>query len=531
MAYNNFTVVEDNVNGIANLKVVEFNYNGQNVRNLVYIPDDVSEDTKVFMYAHGADDGYVGSPSFKPICDMLQQNGSDSIVVMALHQYTYANEPTGHEMNYFLSVLKDNFNVNTDKAMYAGFSSGGPSALVAAMDMKRENPSSKPVVALIDSIYYNGLISDPENLSLLSGVTILDLYNNFNKASDAKLLAQNGVNIVRAFNGNGHVDVNVNFFNNGLIDSFNGNLDSLNGDYQFQKFDPDSGEWVNIIKDEVYELINNGDILVDNPYRYYDKLSNLGDLQCNNEFIASKINTIRGNIKNTNFLSSKGNDSYGSTTMIPNAEADIIQTYFTSCASLLNDIEKDTVKIVEIGNSYKDINESLKREAVQLNDSVNNNTNLTNTIYTEQSNNTGYIPSGGIIGTVPSVGSIGSFGSSSSNEINVDNVSTNTNDPLGYTNLSSNDKQIVYDKGDYYIVVKYDGDKVIGLEYYFDFKHKDIAISREIDLKYKYDNIEDIVREGQYVRVTFKDDAYKDLTLNDIKEQYKNLKEVVKESV
>ena len=201
-----------------------------------------------------------------------------------------------------------------------------------------------------------------------------------------------------------------------------------------------------------------------------------------------------------------------------------------SCASLLNDIEKDTVKIVEIGNSYKDINESLKREAVQLNDSVNNNTNLTNTIYTEQSNNTGYIPSGGIIGTVPSVGSIGSFGSSSSNEINVDNVSTNTNDPLGYTNLSSNDKQIVYDKGDYYIVVKYDGDKVIGLEYYFDFKHKDIAISREIDLKYKYDNIDDIVREGQYVKVSFKDDAYKDLTLKEIKEQYKDLKEVVKES-
>lgn len=528
MSYNNFNIVEDNVNGIDNLKIVEFNYNGQYVRHLVYIPDDVSEDTKVFMYAHGADDGYVGSNSFKPICDMLQQNGSDSIVVMSLHQYTYANEPTGHEMNYFLSLLEDNFNINTDTAMYAGFSSGGPSALVAAMDMKRENPDAKPVVALIDSIYYNGLISNPDNLKLLSGVTVLDLYNNFNKASDAKILAQNGVNIVRAFNGNGHADVNINFFNNGLIDSFNGNLDTLNGDYHFQRFDPDIGDWVDIDKDEVYELINNGDVLVDNPYRYYDKLSKLGDLECNNEFIGSKINSIRSNIRNTNFLGSRGFDSYSSTTNIPNGEADIVQRYFTSCASLLSSIEKDTVKIVEIGNSYKDINESLKKEAIQLNNDVNNSS-LTNTVYTEQSNNYVYPTGGGVSGIVSSA--VGITSSSSESSSNGQVVEDKKELPLGFSHLYSDDKQIVYDKKDYYVVVKYDGDKVVGLEYYFDFKHKDIAISREIDLKYKYTNARNIEREGQYVRITFDDEAYKDLSLKDIKEQYKDFKEIVKESV
>ena len=528
MSYNNFNVIEDNVQGIDNLKLVEFNYNGQNVRHLVYIPDDISPSTSVFMYAHGADDGYIESNSFQPIYNMLRNNGFDSIIVMSLHQYTYASEPTGHEMNYFLSVLEDNFDINTDTAMYAGFSSGGPSALVAAMDMKRENPDAKPVVALIDSIYYNSLIDNPDNLKLLSGVTVLDLYNNFNKASDAKRLAENGVNIIRAFNGNGHAAVNINFFNNGLIDSFNGNLESLNGNYQFQRFDANSGKWIDISKDEVYELINNGSLLVDNPYKYFDKLSNLQEVKSENKFIENKLNIIRNAIKNSNFLSTRGYDSYSSTTNIPNGEASVVDNYFATCALFLNDLEKDTQMIAEIGNSYKDINNKLEDEANKLNDDVNS-TYVGNSI----TNNT-YIPSSSSYSSYGYPVFLGGIAATSSGEKidKEENISKKeeSKDLIGYKDLYSNKEQIVYDNKEHYIVVHHKDGKITGVEYYYDFKNEDIAISKEIDIKRKYSNIDEVVRDGQYIKVVFNEDFYKELSLDEIKEKYKDLKEIIKEN-
>lgn len=53
---------------------------------------------------------------------------------------------------------------------------------------------------------------------------------------------------------------------------------------------------------------------------------------------------------------------YSSTTHIPNAESDVVQAYFSSCAKTLNCLESDTAKIIEIGNSIDSLQSKLKCE-------------------------------------------------------------------------------------------------------------------------------------------------------------------------
>ena len=48
-------------------------------------------------------------------------------------------------------------------------------------------------------------------------------------------------------------------------------------------------------------------------------------------------------------------------------------------------------------------------------------------------------------------------------------------------------------------------------------------------LKTKFEGVEDVVRDGKYAKVIFDKDVYKGLTLDELKDMYKDLKELVKE--
>ena len=97
----------------------------------------------------------------------------------------------------------------------------------------------------------------------------------------------------------------------------------------------------------------------------------MGDLDSNNAYIKETINEMRGLIRNSDFLSNTSFlEAYSSTTQIPNAEGDIVQSFFSECANLLHFLEKDTVAIVKIGDGIKSLDEKSSQDAQTLNDPV-----------------------------------------------------------------------------------------------------------------------------------------------------------------
>ena len=142
---------------------------------------------------------------------------------------------------------------------------------------------------------------------------------------------------------------------NGIINFVSGESDTLENAeiYTFATYDAATGQWKEIPLDEVAEKLSNCVTNVDDPFRYYKKLSKLGELKSSNPFIQSAVNGMRNTIKNSNFLSASVGSTYSSTTQMPSAETEVVQTYFTACAHLLNTLEKDTKMIVEIGELFK----------------------------------------------------------------------------------------------------------------------------------------------------------------------------------
>ena len=92
---------------------------------------------------------------------------------------------------------------------------------------------------------------------------------------------------------------------------------------------------------------------------------------------------------------------------------------------------------------------------------------------------------------------------------------------------------IVYDgeDGKYKIVIHHEEGKVVGLEYYYDLGDKDTATKAMELMKEDFTDLESIKQDGQYVKLTFKDDLYKDLKLDEFKEVYSEFKELKKPEV
>ena len=101
-----------------------------------------------------------------------------------------------------------------------------------------------------------------------------------------------------------------------------------------------------------------------------------------------------------------------------------------------------------------------------------------------------------------------------------------------YEELYSTDDKIVYNYNDEYkVIIHHEDGKITGVEHYYDYKTTEDATIAVEQLKLEYkdnENFDQIVQKGQYVKVLFKEDMYKNMTLDKVKENYKELKEILK---
>ena len=551
-----------------------------------YVPEEVDDSTPAFIYYPGS--GGSGNDA-KVIRQLISEKGPDQIIIIADTAYENTTNASTRYSNLISNIGKDN-NSNITNISTMGFSAGGPATYAQLVHNVRNNPEGGPYNAIFcDVVNFNTNQEDLELIKQNEG-TIMFLEPNGTSITAANNMAKSGVDVVLAWTSGshaGHVPLNKEALENGLIDYVSGRSTELaNADiYKFVVYNSETGNWDQITLEELAAKYEGSVFNSSDPFRYYEKLSTIDVLESSNSFLGDKINNLRVAIRNTNFLSSNIGVDYGSTTNIPGVESDIVQSFFTSSSMLLNLLEKDTAKIIEIGNSIEDMNANLEVQANELNDpnnvvtnnqttqnnqttdNVYNNSTVTNPVVNNNiNNNNNSSNNNSSTVTTPSVSTPGNsqvvvdstnavvatlvtsiskqvldlekdVEEKLDKDIKYDNVTTIDKELidkfLKYDELYTDDNMIVYDgeDGKYKIVIHHEEGKVVGLEYYYDLGDKDTATKAMELMKEDFTDLESIKQDGQYVKLTFKDDLYKDLKLDELKEVYSEFKELKKPEV
>ena len=526
----------------------------------LYVPDEIDTSTSAFIYYPGS-----GGPvsNVTDMQNLINNHSPNQVIIHTANCYADKNTGGAQYLELIENIGSEN-GIEITNIDTMGFSAGGTATYNTLVNIVQNYLDNGSHNAIFTDVVGVNVTQEQIDMLADNGAAILCIEPSNEPISEyEKKLARGGVDVVIGWVSGSHgehVTLNREAIQNGIIDFVTGESDELaNSDiYKFMTYDIDSSQWYEISLEEVAEKFNSTSG-VSNPFRYYDKLRTMDtELKCNNSFLGTKINTIRVAIKNSNFLSTTSMESYSSTTQIPNVESDVVQAYFSSCAKTLNCLEKDTSRIIEIGNSIDEINDSLKKDATTLNNSVNYYTNSTSTrndsttiatlntssnswasattSYKGSTNtNTSYVSSISNTGVINTLATGVSSGVSSSytNSEKVEEVTIVTKDKIyKYSQLYSDmEKNILVYKNtedNYKIVVHYEGDKITGIDHYYQYPTQQEALNGIDKLKVLYNNdCTDVVRETNTVKVVMEESTYNNMTLSQLKTEYQKMNEIV----
>ncbi len=519
----------------------------------LYVPNNVDENTAAFVYIPGA--GGSGNDA-AVIRDLINNQSPNQIIFIA----DESHKPDAQKYaNFPLQVIENVGNQNgvTIKNIdVMGFSNGGAGSFQTSLAIANKfQGNGKHSAIFCDANSIRPSDADVQALKN-DGTTIMFLKPRGTPGDNALKLAQGGVDVIYATTTGSHAEhvaLNREALQNGIINFVSGESDELaNRDiYKFLSYDHSTGKWVEIPFSAVVEKYEHMYIDPTDPKRYYNKLSGLKDLKCNNSYLGSKISAIRSKISSTNFLNATVSGNFSSTTNVPNAAYDIIQSYFTTCSELLNFLEKDTVNIINIGNSIDNVNVQLNNAAEELNNTsqvMGNEENITNNVYGQNTGQVtgnqynGYVSSGNNYNSGSHVS--GSIVSGAVTDTILGNTTTDTTEEtteekkiydkelfLKPEELHSDDNRIVYTNNQYKAVIYYEGEKVLGIDYYFEFDSADSAKDGMPLLKEALNGVDDCMCEDKFVKVMFKEEIYKDMTLTKVKSLFEKFEEVKKEDL
>ncbi len=554
--------MEEDIRG----QVIEQTYNG--IRYALYVPENVTEDTPIFTYAHGSG----GTVDWTRATNVLNEKGANSIIVMP----TMAWEADwGTNTIQIVNHLQEQYGLTNNNVSSSGFSMGGSAGYSTVAENLKQNSDLEPqIVYYIDDYsnktYYNykTALADTETIDLFKeNNTIFFILEPTSKNCAAtNAYGESELNVIRVICHNqNHVGVNNSFFNNAIYDYMAGGTLPEEG-YTYQVYNQETGKWENIdyaaiaTKEALYNYYN-----IDTFTTRLKSLSNLADItiESDDKTLENYLNEIRGTIRNTNFLQgSFTEDSYVSTTNVPSQIPEIVNTYFQATSTLLTKIANETTQFAKIALSIENLDFNLTQEVEdittdslieetpvsQIQDqtstttSSDDNQSLSATVSTAAG-----IIGGSIAGVVSTITPNTTSNTTSTNQQNTQqssqqiaqnttaniNQSTNQNSnstveeiyPLdefpNYEELYSDDTKIVYNYNDEYkIIVHKDNDKIIGVECYYDFQNSQEAVKALETISEKYtgnETISKIVQSDRYIKVIFKEESYQDFTIDTIK--------------
>ena len=521
------------------------------IKYKMYVPENVNENTPIFTYALGS-----GDPGIEKC--VLEQ-GSDSIFIVTI--VDYKSDISNITMN-IVDEVKTEFGVTSTTVTPSGFSLGGPVGYLTAAENIRRNPNcEQQTVFLVDAYgtyFYNPKLhlNDQETINLFKeNNTVFFALDHPLKTTDVNTLyAQAGLNIIQVkCLGQGHGDINASFFNEGMYDYMAGHVLPKDG-YIYSIYNKETGKWEEIPyekvsnKDELYSYFN-----IDTFASNMNRLYTLPDItiKSSNKVLETYLNAIRRELRNTSFLTSNFNEaSFDSTTKVPTSIPNMITEYFKMTSSLLNSIANKTTSIAKIAGEIDLLDKNMANKL--------DNINSGDILYQTSQPVSHSLPSEEIIVeeekiVIPLQVKDESTKQKTENsteakvEQNIENQKPSNNnqnkittkdkniikeDFPKYEELYSTNDKIVYNYNDEYkVIIHHEDGKVTGVEHYYDYKTpEDATVALEkLNNKYKdIENFDQVIQKGQYVKVLFKEDMYKNITLDKVKENYKDLKEILK---
>ena len=255
---------------MAGVELKDYSFNGMNAK--VYIPDNVNENTEIFVFVHGGsemnnENRYNDWNSL--IENQLKKNGSDCIIVMPTMAKRWDERWASNTMD-IVDKIQSDYGVQNENVTSCGFSFGGWGAARTTIENIKRNPGLEPQVLFMLDDYgkstsigsYNGgsgvgghLLSNGGKEALLQNDAIVFSYvkqsvtnvSTGDKVGQLNTLAESGVNVVRVVcDDGGHSAIKNNFFKNGLADYSNGRAVLPDNGYTYQKanvsVDPKTGE-------------------------------------------------------------------------------------------------------------------------------------------------------------------------------------------------------------------------------------------------------------------------------------------------
>lgn len=372
---------------------------------MIYYPENITEDTQITTYYPGGGfttDWYSqrNGRRVAGIQDYLIANGSDQIVVMPDSvQSVGRREYIGVKMTEYLT---NEYNLNNTSSSWAGFSYGATPTLSAATTYMDLNPDCDPqIVVEIDG--YNSYKERPGYVA--SGIadsfkntdSILISIDPSGKAASNYLdyYAKEGINVVKAVtvksdgllevnygdgieiqkNGDNHLRIRQNYFNDGFFE-FNGNSSTTlpSEGYEYYVWDSSTEDWVQIDVSQIdtYEKMVNyfgGEVSLTSNTSNLLQLADLV-LKSDDKVLESYLNGIRAVIRGTGLVSGGSAGGFSSTTKMPSAVPGVVSKYCSSVVSSLTKLAKETEQFARIGESIEEMNSNLENEALAIDDSA-----------------------------------------------------------------------------------------------------------------------------------------------------------------
>ena len=549
------------------------------VRYAIYVPENVNSDTQVFTYVHGS-----GGPAgdWRNAKNGVLEHGSDSIIIMPTMPW---GKDWGKETMTIVESVKQEYGITNTNVSASGFSMGGFCGYETVLENIKQHPDAEPQTVFFIDDYgkttYHGYMYEVKKeevmQTFIDNQTVFFIYEPSGKgAGQSTAYAKAGINVIRVkCIGQDHVTINKKFFYNGVYDYASGGTLPSEG-YKYEMYNPETGKWEEIsyekvaTQDALFEHLNI-DTFVSNMNRLYT-LPDIS-IKSSNKELETYLNAIRRELRNTNFLTTNFSDaSFTSTTKVPNAIPDLINEYFSMTSSLLNSLANKTIAIAKIAGEIELLDKNLagRLESINTGDLLYQTaTPVTKPIVSEDivkeevvedtkptpepnpeiekpsttteekpkeqtptvTDKTPVVPD-----TKPE--KTPEDKKPTNNDNNNQNKPSEEKLPIEeqfpkYEELYSTDDKIVYNYNDEYkVVIHHEDGKITGVEHYYDYKTTEAATTAAEQLKLDYkdvENFDQVIQKDQYVKVLFKEDTYKDMTLDQFKENYKDLEEVLEQ--
>ena len=511
--------------------------------------------TQVNNYSYNSSWHPNGRLDQQTFVDYLMHENDGSMAAVTRVSWEYAGSGRGETAALAKAVnyIQSNLGININNATYSGFSDGGMEAALLPRAFGLENAKTRLVFfdtnnfAYMDRADLDYVQANVDDFDIVFYKPTWNSKRNLEEFLYRKIpftmIAGEGADhaIYNYFGANG----TVNLFDSNLTASslanFKNGVDGRNPygkltAYRVTYDENGKAIWTEIPYDEaIYKFgstvqeyvskINFADFKerIDNLSKYLFTAEDFGGekkLSSDQKQALNLMNSIRSAVTSQESLSAIANGfAVDSTTKVPTTERDYVAKYFELKLRILEKIINETVSVLETAFDIdlEDKKLALEWEKIPEPEPI------------DAPNNNGESGGGGGYYYAP-------HANNNFTSVKVEDKSTqDTNDDiydefLPYDEVVTTDNRYVEDKNDYKMLVYHDDDKVLGIEYYYDFGSLEKANEMFSSLNEKYksmDGFDKLIQNGQYIKVTFNPEYVCKLSLADAIKQYGGSNETI----